>query len=417
MLLTHPHYDNFSESDIERVRTDETVLVAPVSMKKLVEAADHFMRPGDMLQLEGFDVLAVPAHNVDKKFHSEENGWLGYVFTIGDTTYYHAGDTGLPPGDVRDPVRRRVPAVRWALHDGCGGRRQGRRGLWCRADRAHPLGRAARHRRGHRAAQGAVPSRGRYAGARRLTDGSGDAGPVAPVPAATLALLRDAEHGIEVLLLKRNARAGFVPETYVFPGGRVDPADALTTSLPIGDLTPEIAAARLSLPEGDPPAIAYYVAALREAFEETGIVVGVRGDGSEPPTAAADPVVDRVREDLMEGRIGFEEALASMACRLSGEGVRYFAHWITPRRQPRRFDTRFFAAPVGSLTVPIVDAREMTEARWIAPERALDQHARGNLPMIRPTVWTLEKLTSFGAVQEALEGLVSEPVVTILPDD
>jgi len=93
VLLTHPHYDNFSEDDIARVRTPDTVLVAPASMKKLLADADHFMRPGDMLQLDGFDVLAVPAHNVDKKFHTQENGWLGYVFTIGGTTYYHAGDT------------------------------------------------------------------------------------------------------------------------------------------------------------------------------------------------------------------------------------------------------------------------------------------------------------------------------------
>jgi L-ascorbate metabolism protein UlaG (beta-lactamase superfamily) len=97
VLLTHPHYDNFSEADIERVRTDDTVLVAPASMKKLVEDADHLMRPGDMLQLEDFDVLAVPAHNLDKKFHAEDNGWLGYVFTIGDATYYHAGDTDFLP--------------------------------------------------------------------------------------------------------------------------------------------------------------------------------------------------------------------------------------------------------------------------------------------------------------------------------
>jgi L-ascorbate metabolism protein UlaG (beta-lactamase superfamily) len=93
VLLTHPHYDNFSEDDIARVRTPDTVLVAPASMKKLLADADHFMRPGDMLQLDGFDILAVPAHNVDKKFHTQENGWLGYVFTIGGTTYYHAGDT------------------------------------------------------------------------------------------------------------------------------------------------------------------------------------------------------------------------------------------------------------------------------------------------------------------------------------
>jgi L-ascorbate metabolism protein UlaG (beta-lactamase superfamily) len=97
VLLTHPHYDNFSEDDIARVRGERTVLIAPASMKKQLDEADHFMRPGDMLQLEGFDVLAVPAHNVEKKFHTPEHGWLGYVFTIGGTTYYHAGDTDFLP--------------------------------------------------------------------------------------------------------------------------------------------------------------------------------------------------------------------------------------------------------------------------------------------------------------------------------
>jgi L-ascorbate metabolism protein UlaG (beta-lactamase superfamily) len=93
ILLTHPHYDNFSEDDIARVRTPETVVVAPASMKKLLADADHFMRPGDMIQLDGLDVLAVPAYNVDKRYHPAENGWLGYVFTLGGVTYYHAGDT------------------------------------------------------------------------------------------------------------------------------------------------------------------------------------------------------------------------------------------------------------------------------------------------------------------------------------
>jgi L-ascorbate metabolism protein UlaG (beta-lactamase superfamily) len=97
VLLTHPHYDNFSEDDIALVRGKHTVLIAPTSMKKQLDDADHFMRPGDMLQLEGFDVLAVPAHNVGKKFHEPEQGWLGYVFSIGDTTFYHAGDTDFLP--------------------------------------------------------------------------------------------------------------------------------------------------------------------------------------------------------------------------------------------------------------------------------------------------------------------------------
>jgi len=97
ILLTHPHYDNFSEDGIARLRSSETLIVAPSTMKKQLGDADHFMRPGDMLQLEGFDVLAVPAHNVGKKFHTPADGWLGYVFSLGDTTFYHAGDTDFLP--------------------------------------------------------------------------------------------------------------------------------------------------------------------------------------------------------------------------------------------------------------------------------------------------------------------------------
>lgn len=93
ILLTHPHYDHFSEEDIDRVRREETVVVAPQTMRKQLGDADHFVRPGDMLQLDGLDVLGVPAYNVEKKFHPLESGWLGYVFTFGGVTYYHAGDT------------------------------------------------------------------------------------------------------------------------------------------------------------------------------------------------------------------------------------------------------------------------------------------------------------------------------------
>ena len=93
VLLTHPHYDNFREEDVERVRDSHTVLIAPASMKVQLRDADHFMRPGDLLQLDRFDVLAVPAHNLGKRYHPASSEWLGYVFTVGGITYYHAGDT------------------------------------------------------------------------------------------------------------------------------------------------------------------------------------------------------------------------------------------------------------------------------------------------------------------------------------
>lgn len=229
-------------------------------------------------------------------------------------------------------------------------------------------------------------------------------------------LLRDADPGLEVLLLRRSTRAGFVPDMYVFPGGRVDASDADPALLALLDgLTPDAAAARLGIDDADPPAIAYYLAALREAFEETGILVGHLADGSVPPTAAEDSAVDRIRDDLMEDRIAFAEAAARLGCRLSGQALEYFAHWITPRRRPRRFDTRFFAARVGAERESIVDAREMTDARWITPAGALAAQARGEMPMILPTVSTLEKLLAFGGTSEALEALARETVVTILP--
>lgn len=106
ILLTHPHYDNFSEEDLALVRGPNTIVIAPATMKKHVSEVDHLVRPGDLLQLRGIEVLAMPAYNVERHFHPPENGWLGYVFTLDGVTYYHAGDTDLidAMGSVRCDV-------------------------------------------------------------------------------------------------------------------------------------------------------------------------------------------------------------------------------------------------------------------------------------------------------------------------
>lgn len=93
ILLTHPHYDNFSEKDIAKVRGPHSVVVAPTTMRKQLEEVDHFLHPGDLIQLDRIDILAVPAHNRRRKFHPRDAGWLGYVFTLDNVTYYHAGHT------------------------------------------------------------------------------------------------------------------------------------------------------------------------------------------------------------------------------------------------------------------------------------------------------------------------------------
>ncbi|MDX1645682.1 MAG: hypothetical protein R3304_00955 [Longimicrobiales bacterium] len=240
--------------------------------------------------------------------------------------------------------------------------------------------------------------------------------PAVPRPAATIVLLRDAARGMEVLLMRRNRRAGFVPGAWVFPGGRVDGTDAGPAAEGLlADLSPDAAAHRLDLHDADPPAIAYYLAALREAFEETGILVGEREDGSAPSSAAEDPGVDRVRESLMQDRMTFAEALERLSCRVDGDAVEYIAHWITPTPEPRRYDTRFFAARVPEGATALVDPREMTDAVWLRPVEALSRCDGGELPMVFPTIKTIEQLASYDSAEEALERLGGQEVRTILP--
>ena len=240
--------------------------------------------------------------------------------------------------------------------------------------------------------------------------------PVPAKPAATIALLRDSPSRMEVLLLKRDRNASFVPGAYVFPGGRVDPADWTKQTLASVDgLTTETAATRLGLVGTSPPAIAYYIAALREAFEETGILVGVVPNAQAPPTAAASVEVEVLRNGLMEGSVSFNEALKHLSCRIDGSSIEYLAHWITPEREPRRFDTRFFAARVQADAEPIFDPREMTEARWLSPKEALARNQGGTLPMIFPTIDTLQRLADYTTVGDALRGIGDVSIPTLMP--
>ena len=240
--------------------------------------------------------------------------------------------------------------------------------------------------------------------------------PVEPRPAATIVLLRDGDPVVEVLLLRRNQSAGFAPGAYVFPGGRVDASDATEDALAFVDgLTPEQAAHRLELADGDPPAIAYYLAALREAFEETGILVGRDSRGRAPATAAEDEQVDAIRDDLMEDRISFAQVLERLGCRIDGASIEYLAHWITPVPRPRRFDTRFFAAKVREGATPIVDPREMTDAVWITPDAALVSSDEGKMPMMFPTTQTLEQLRDYQTTDDALASLAGRSVRAVLP--
>jgi 8-oxo-dGTP pyrophosphatase MutT (NUDIX family) len=247
-----------------------------------------------------------------------------------------------------------------------------------------------------------------------------DAPPAEPVPArpaATIVLMREGRGGLEVLLLRRVRSAGFVPGAYVFPGGRVDADDATPALLErLHGVSAEQARERLGLaPDAVPAAEAYLIAALREAFEETGLLVGNRDGHACVLSAAEDDTFARARARLLADEDIFADLLDELDVRLDGAAVEYIAHWITPLVEPRRYDTCFFAAAVAGEGRVALHAAEMTDALWITPGAALDRFHAGTLPMIFPTLKTLESLTDFDAPEAALGAFAGREIPTILP--
>lgn len=239
---------------------------------------------------------------------------------------------------------------------------------------------------------------------------------VAPRPAATVVLLRERAPGFQLLLMRRTRSAGFVPGAYVFPGGRVDARDAAPALVSrLERLTPEAAAVRLAPPEGDPPAIAYYLAGAREAFEEAAVLVARPGGRFRPETASGRARLIRLRDHLLAGTRRFPEVLDDLGVGIDGTAFEYIAHWITPEAETRRYDTRFFAAlaPAGSRPAP--DPREMTDSLWLSPGDALDRHRAGRLPMIFPTIRTLERLSAFSTADAVLEHYRGRDIPAVMP--
>jgi len=230
--------------------------------------------------------------------------------------------------------------------------------------------------------------------------------PAAAHPAATVVVLRDALHGPEALLLRRHGRSGFAAGAWVFPGGRVDEADR-DERFRNRWRGPEPIAwrDRLSLSEEE-SALGFVVAAVRETFEETGIMVGEsRATGER----------ERLRAELLAGERHFAEVLEAMDAAVDTDKLAYLAHWITPEAEPRRFDTRFFLAALPAEAVVEAHAEELTEARWLSPAAALAEYEAGELRMLPPTIHTLRRLTPFEDVAAARAGLRDAPVPTFLP--
>ena len=220
--------------------------------------------------------------------------------------------------------------------------------------------------------------------------GSADSAPIALRPAATVMLLRDhVEFGLQVLMVRRNLNSDFVGGAFVFPGGAVDPSDAGPAierrSLGRSDAD---ASAILGLPTGG---LAYWVAVLRECFEEAGILLARDAIGTmlslDGPADAERYAAHR--QALNDRSTSFAAIAEEEDLHLDVAGVHYFAHWITPEGAPRRYDTRFFVAKAPDGQTPANDQSETIADIWITPAEALAAHRREEIEMVLPTIRTV----------------------------
>ncbi len=219
-----------------------------------------------------------------------------------------------------------------------------------------------------------------------------------PRRASTIVLARPTGDGVfEIFMTRRPREMRFLGGFFVFPGGSVKRADASPAMLErCRGLSPDEARSRLGDGLSAEDAMAHWVAAIRELYEEVGVLLCVSQDnGAAVEPDRRDRVVAR-RTALLSGDVGFAELLASeRLCCDVGSPV-YFYHRTTPERYAMRFDTRFFLAPLPEGQVPLDVSEEVTESLWITPGEALQRAERGRMAVIPPTLATLRTLAGLG---------------------
>lgn len=200
-------------------------------------------------------------------------------------------------------------------------------------------------------------------------------------PAATVLLLRDTAEGIEVLMTRRSMTASFAPGAFVFPGGGIDPADAQAHA----QSTRRAAQGDLQLTQA--------IAAIRESFEELGVLLARHADGRHVTT-----------DDIaaLDRQAPFATQCRARGLLLAGADVFTLAHWITDRDLPRRFDVPFLVARMPEGQTPVADETEQFEPVWVRPDQALARHEAGHFFMIFPTLRTLERLQKYASVEAVL---------------
>jgi len=227
-----------------------------------------------------------------------------------------------------------------------------------------------------------------------------DAPPATPVPAATILLVRDAP-AFEVLMVKRHHQIDFASGALVFPGGKAEP----------GDQDPAWAelAAGWRVDGGVEQALK--ISALREAFEESGLLLAAPPYDAE--TLAAEAAA--ARDAVARGERSFIDLVRTLGVRLDLEAMAVYARWITPRNMPKRFDTWFFIAAAPEAQLAVCDGWETVDAEWVEPAAALALADAGARKIIFPTRMNLLRLAESGSVAEAMAAARARAPFTVEP--
>ena len=222
--------------------------------------------------------------------------------------------------------------------------------------------------------------------------------PVATRPAATVLLLRDATAaggagGIEVLMTRRSDKASFAPGAYVFPGGGIDALDA----------APDTHAAADRRPTQSDLHLTQAIAAIRESFEELGVLLARHAEGPRQGQMA-----DAQDIAAIDRHQPFAAQCAARGLRLAADSVYLLAHWTGDRDLPRRFEVPFLVARIPEGQTPVADETEQFEPVWVRPADALARHEAGQFFMIYPTIRTLQRLAKFVSTQAVLDAVAHE---------
>jgi len=228
--------------------------------------------------------------------------------------------------------------------------------------------------------------------------------------AATLILIRDVDSLTEVFMIKRATKSNF-GGAWVFPGGKIDNADLKDN---IQDycqgLDDKEASNILSLEEDG---LGYWVACIRECFEEAGILLAYRENGDLfKPSLDEKIVLNNLRRQLNEDTTSFLAILKTLNLRLAVDRMLYVSHWVTPKIESRRYSTRFFITSIPNDQEAIHDGYEAVDSLWIKIEKALSDYKQGTFPIIMPTIKNLEAIAGYSSALSILEDKES-----ILPSD